>query len=155
MKKWSKSKKVLLALLAFFIIAQAIRPAKNAGNATGPRDITSVVTVPDSIMGVLQKSCYDCHSDHTVYPWYDQITPVNWWVDQHIKDGKRELNFTTFGEYPVKKMVRKIEEIGETIEKEEMPLPSYLWMHGDAKLSSSERTAIINWVRVSQKALQP
>lgn len=155
MKKWSKSKKVLVALLAFFIIAQAIRPAKNAGNATGPRDITSVVTVPDSIMGVLQKSCYDCHSDHTDYPWYDQITPVNWWVDQHIKDGKRELNFTTFGEYPVKKMVRKIEEIGETIEKKEMPLPSYLWMHGDAKLSSSERTAIINWVRVSQKALQP
>lgn len=155
MKTWSKKKKILIAFLLLFIAAQAIRPAKNAGNSSGPQDVTTVVMVPDSLMELLKNSCYDCHSNHSDYPWYDQIAPVSWWVSNHINEGKRELNFTQFGSYTTKKMAHKMEEVAETVEKEEMPISSYLWMHGNARLTKEQRSAIISWAKAAQKTLQP
>ncbi|WP_232516174.1 heme-binding domain-containing protein [Chitinophaga caeni] len=154
MKKMSSTKKILIILLLVFIVIQVIRPGKNEGQAMGTEDITSVVQVPDSIMVILKASCYDCHSDHSEYPWFDQVTPVNWWVNHHINEGKSELNFTHFGTYSAKKMHHKLDEIAETVEKGEMPLPSYLWMHGEAKLSPAQREAIINWAKSAQGSLQ-
>src|SRR5215217_2509007 len=117
-----KKKKILISILVLLIVIQVIQPAKNTGNAAGPKDITTVVQVPDNVMTVLKKSCYDCHSNNTTYPWYDNITPVNWWVADHIKEGKRELNFTDFGDYTAKRQNKKLEEIAKTVEKEQMPL---------------------------------
>ncbi len=150
MKKRSKTKKILLLLLLIFLAIQVIRPSKNNGNPTGPKDITKVVAVSDSVMFMLKKSCYDCHSDYTVYPWYDQITPVNWWVNNHVNEGKRHLNFTTFGDYTADKMDKKLDGIAETIDKGEMPINSYLWMHGDAKLNEAQRKMIVDWVAVAR-----
>lgn len=146
-KKRNKTKTILLILLGIFLAAQAVQPKKNKGSATGAKDITQAMPVPDNVMSVLKRSCYDCHSDHTTYPWYDNITPVNWWVANHIKEGKHELNFTVFSDYPAKKKAKKLEEIAETVEKSEMPLPSYLWTHGDAKLSEAEKSLLIDWAK--------
>ena len=147
MKNWSKRKKILLGLMVLFIAVQAIQPSKNQGSPTGPTDITAAMQVPDSVMTVLKKSCYDCHSNHTTYPWYDNITPVNWWVNHHINEGKRELNFSTFAEYNQRRKAKKLDESAEQIEKGEMPLKSYLLMHGDAKLTESQQKMLINWFK--------
>lgn len=141
-----------------FLAAQAIQPSKNRGNASGPKDITQVAQVPDSVMTLLKKSCYDCHSNHTDYPWYDNITPVNWWVGHHINEGKEEVNYSTFGEYTAKRQAKKLEESAEQIEKDEMPLKSYLIMHGDAKLSDAQKQVLINWfksTRAGMTGVQP
>lgn len=140
-------KKILIGLLVIFLIAQAIQPTKNRGDASGPKDIFSVVQIPENVQSILKKSCYDCHSNNTTYPWYDHITPVNWWVANHINEGKHELNFSIFGEYSAKRQTKKIEEIAETVEKEEMPLKSYLIMHGDAKLTAQEKELLVNWAK--------
>lgn len=155
MKNWSRKKKIFVGIFLLIIVSQAIRPQKNTGIPSGPKDITKAISVPDSVMVVLKKSCYDCHSDYSAYPWYDEITPVNWWVTHHINEGKRELNFTHFGEYPAKKMAHKLEEIAETVEKAQMPLPSYLWMHGDAKLTEPQKRILINWANTERKKLAP
>ena len=55
--------------------------------------------VPVNVMQILRRSCYDCHSDSTVYPWYAEIQPVGWWLNSHIEDGKRGINFNRFGSY--------------------------------------------------------
>ncbi len=144
-----KKKRILIGILVFLIVIQAIQPTKNKGNAAGPKDITSVVQVPDNVMAVLKKSCYDCHSNNTTYPWYDNITPVNWWVADHIKEGKRELNFSTFGDYTAKRQNKKLDEVAETVEKGQMPLNSYLIMHGDAKLTAQEKELLISWAKAS------
>ena len=136
-----------------FLAAQAIQPAKNQGKASGPKDITQVVQVPDSVMTVLKKSCYDCHSNYTTYPWYDNITPANWWVAHHIDEGKRELNFSTFGEYTAKRQAKKLEESAEQVEEGEMPLNSYLIMHGDAKLSDAQKRMLINWFKTARAGM--
>lgn len=155
MRRWSKRKKILLGLLLLFVAAQAVRPPKNIGKPSGTSDIATVVTVPDDVMAVLKKSCYDCHSDYSNYPWYDEITPVNWWVAHHIKEGKRELNFTQFGSYSARKKNHKLEEIAETVEKGSMPLKSYLVMHGDAKLTDAQRRAVITWANESRRRVLP
>jgi hypothetical protein len=155
MKKWSKRRKIIVGLFFLVVVSQAIRPKKNAGIPSGPTDITTKVAVPESVMVVLKQSCYDCHSDYSAYTWYDEITPVSWWVANHIEEGKRELNFTHFGEYTAKKMDHKMEEIAETVEKEQMPLPSYLWTHGEAKLTQKQKQVLIDWANNSRKALMP
>jgi hypothetical protein len=68
----------------------------------GLKDISKTLQVPDSVMYVLKKSCYDCHSNYSTHLWYDRITPVNWWVADHITEGKRRLNFTTLVSTPQK-----------------------------------------------------
>lgn len=150
-----KKRRILFILLLLVIAAQAIRPKKNDGKAAGPRDITIAVTVPDSSLAILKKSCYDCHSNHTDYPWYDRITPVNWWVTHHINEGKHDLNFTEFADYSLKRKLHKLEEIAKSLKEGWMPLNSYLWTHGDAKLSEAQRQNLIDWATASRKRLQP
>jgi uncharacterized membrane protein len=154
MKKWSKTKTVLIILLVLFLAVQAAQPSPNKGAATGPKDVTHVVEVPDSVMAVLKKSCYDCHSDYTTYVWYDKITPVNFWIDHHINEGKRELNFSAFGEYTAKRQAKKLDEIAEQVEKHEMPLGSYTLMHTDAKLTDSQRKLLISWAEAAMNQVK-
>jgi len=148
-------KKVLLLLLVLFILAQFFRPACNAGAALAATDITHVVPVPDSIMAILRKSCYDCHSNHTDYPWYNNISPVSWWLANHVKSGKRALNFTEFSTYTYRRKAHRLDDIAETVEKHEMPLSSYLWIHTDAELNDAQRQALISWSKAaSQRVMQ-
>jgi Haem-binding domain len=147
-------KKILLILLIIVVIAQFIQPPLNKGNAMADTDITHVVHVPDSIMSILKTSCYDCHSNSTTYPWYNRVTPVNWWLKNHVDDGKKHLNFTTYLNYDAKQKDHKLEEISETIDKLEMPLPSYLWTHGDAGLSDLQKKSIIEWTKYAREELK-
>jgi hypothetical protein len=148
-KKW-----VLIGLILLLVVAQAFQPSLNRGTATGPGDIMGVVSVPADVSGILKQSCYDCHSNHTTYPWYDRIAPVSWWVADHIKDGKNELNFTEFATYSPKKQRHKLEEIRETVEAGAMPLKSYLIMHGDAKLTDAQKSRIAEWTRQAEAGIR-
>ncbi len=141
-------KKILVILLVAFILIQVYpRPKKNITVGHSGNDISSVMTVEDNVLVILKRSCYDCHSDHTNYPWYSEIQPLAMWHGQHIKEGKAELNFSQFATYRAKKKDHKLEEIAEQIEKNEMPLKSYTLMHTDAKLSDEERALLIDWVK--------
>jgi hypothetical protein len=146
-------KKILIGLLIIFLLSQFIRPPHNNGNATSLSDVTHTVSVPENVMGILKKSCYDCHSNHTEYPWYSKITPVNWWLNNHIEEGKRHLNFSDFKKGSYKRMMKRMDEVGETVEKHEMPLNSYLWIHHDAKLSEEQQQMLINWSKEGQQQI--
>lgn len=148
-------KKILIGLLIVFLLSQFIRPPHNNGDPSSPTDITHMVDVPDTVMSLLKVACYDCHSNHTEYPWYSKITPVNWWLNNHIVDGKRHFNFSTFSAGSYKRMNKKMQEVGETVEKHEMPLSSYTWIHKDARLNDAQRKLIIDWAKeAEQKILQ-
>ena len=148
-------RKILIAILVILIGIQFIRPAKNNGSASGPADITHSVTVPQEIMTLLERSCYDCHSNHTDYPWYDLINPVGLWLGHHVKEGKRELNFSEFSNYESRRKNKKLDEIAEQIEKGEMPLKSYTLIHTDAKLTKQQADSLIQWAKNEQRKLSP
>lgn len=145
-------------LLLGFVIIQFFRPAKNKSEGTSKNDISTLYTVPLDVQNILKTSCNDCHSNNTVYPWSAEIQPVSWWLNSHIEDGKKDLNFSEFATYRIRRQYKKLEEINELVKENEMPLDSYLWIHKDAKLSDQQKLTIANWaeaVRDSIRAKYP
>ncbi len=140
-------KKIGLGLVAVLIILQFIRPTKNEGMALAETDILHADSVPADVEKILKTSCYDCHSNHTSYPWYTNIQPIGLWMQWHVNDGKKELNFSEFKNYKLKRQKHKFEEISEVIEEHEMPLWSYTLIHTETKLSAEQMTLLTNWAK--------
>ncbi|WP_373330805.1 heme-binding domain-containing protein [Salmonirosea aquatica] len=147
--------KIFLALAALLILAQFIRPDRNESDDR-TYDISTKYTVPDDVNHVLQVACNDCHTNKTVYPWYYNVQPVAWWLDNHITDGKRHLNFSEFTKRPIAVQNHKLEEIVEMVEEKEMPIKdyTYLGMHPDANLTDAQRELIINWAKEQMAMLK-
>jgi hypothetical protein len=139
------NKKIILLLVPVLVAIQFIRPAENHSDKPSPNDITLHYDVPDTVLAMLKHSCYDCHSNNTTYPWYDRIQPMAWWVNSHIQDGKRVLNFSEFAAYPRAKQIRKLKNTAEEIEQGGMPLNSYLWMHISSALDKGQKNIMIYW----------
>ncbi len=156
MKKFLK--RFFLLLLLVFIVIQFFRPAKNKSEGISVTDITTKYTIPQDVQAALKTACYDCHSNNTAYPWYNNIQPVAWWLADHIKEGKQELNFSEFASYKIGRQYRKLDGINKEIKDGEMPLDSYTLIHKDAILSDQQKLSISNWVtsvRDSIKAHYP
>lgn len=151
----SRTRKVLLGLLAVFIVIQFFRPEKNLSSAPTPNELFAHYQAPDSLKQLIKTACYDCHSNNTVYPWYSNIQPVAWWLDDHVKEGKRKFNFSEFATYAPKKADHKMEELIEMVKEEEMPLKSYTIIHGDSRLTPGQRTALTDWAAEIRKEIQP
>ncbi len=128
-------RKILWLLLIIIISIQFIPVSLNQSDSFSKDDFIVVTKAPLNIASILKNSCYDCHSNHTKYLWYDKIAPISWWVAGHINQAKEELNFEEWAAYSLKKKKHKLEEIVEKTQEGHMPLKSYLWMHGDSKLS--------------------
>lgn len=138
-------KKILLFLLVVFIIAQFFGPEKNEGDMASIDAFIADANPPDDVHEILKTTCYDCHSDVTRYPWYNNITPVNYWLADHIKHGKGHFNVSEWANYSTKKKDHKLDELIEMVEDKTMPLDSYTWTHGDAKLSDEQIKAVVDW----------
>lgn len=138
-------KKILFAILILLVIAQFFRPEKNDGNLESVNAFLAETNPPESVKAILQESCFDCHTNSSRYPWYNAITPVNYWLADHIKDGKKHLDFSNWKGNSVKRKDHKFEEIIEMVEEREMPLPSYTYTHSEAKLSDAQIQAVIEW----------
>ncbi|HVW99337.1 MAG TPA: heme-binding domain-containing protein [Candidatus Babeliaceae bacterium] len=147
------AKKIIIALVIVLILIQFIHPAKNANTDVSPQDITRVYAVPDSVHRILQRSCYDCHSNSTTYPWYNNFQPVSWWLAYHVSKGKKHLNFSEFGTYPKKKQLKKMAQIAKSVTEGWMPLNSYLWIHKNAVLTENEKQLIANWANDVEKQI--
>lgn len=139
------SKKILLIVLAGFIVIQLIQPARNTNGQVLPADISKVVFMPENVESLLREACYDCHSNHTRYPWYSYVQPVGWILARHISNGKAELNFSDFGSYSKRRQQSKLKAIADQVKDDEMPLVSYRFMHSEARLSKREKSIIIDW----------
>ncbi|WP_449401407.1 heme-binding domain-containing protein [Chryseobacterium wanjuense] len=96
---------------------------------------------------IINNSCYDCHSNETRYPWYSNFAPASWFLKNHINEGRKHLNFSTFATYEPKQQVDKLEECVEMVEKKEMPLESYFVGHQDAKITDEQRKILINYFK--------
>ncbi|MCD6010991.1 MAG: hypothetical protein K0Q79_853 [Flavipsychrobacter sp.] len=140
-------KKIFIILLVAFVAIQFIRPEKNNNATASADDLNALYPIPDSVQHILKKACYDCHSNNTAYPWYFNIQPVTWWMDDHIEEGKDELNFSEFGKRKIEGRIKKLKKVAKEVEEGEMPLDSYTWIHKDAVLTEQEKNTIITWAR--------
>lgn len=143
-------KKILLIILALFIFAQFFKPKENEGNL----NLTAFIeeTKPSKgIQMMLQDACYDCHSNKTNYPWYNKVTPINFWLAHHIDEGKSELNFSDWMNYSSERKIKKMHELAEEVEEKHMPITPYTFTHPKSKLSEDQITELITWAKSYNK----
>ncbi|REE24953.1 heme-binding domain-containing protein [Winogradskyella pacifica] len=138
-------KKIGLLLLIVFVVAQFFGPDKNEGDMTSVDAFFTDTNPPEDVKMILKNACLDCHSDSTRYPWYNNITPVNYWLADHVKDGKKHFNMSKWSDYSDKKKDHKLDELIEMVEDKEMPLDSYTLTHGEAKLSAAQIESVVAW----------
>ena len=148
-------KKIGIGLAALFVIIQFIRPAENNSNDE-TQSITTKYNVPKEVENILKTACYDCHSNKSDYPWYAKIQPALWWLDHHIDEGKREVNFSAFTAKRLAIQNKKFKEIAEQVETKEMPLPSYTYvgLHAEANLTDAQRQTLIQWAKAQMDTLK-
>lgn len=141
-------KKVGIVLVIALVVIQFFRPEKNISNDL-TYDISTKYEVPKEVDEILRVSCNDCHSNKTEYPWYAEIQPVGWWLNDHVEDGKRHLNFSELTKRPIAIQNHKFEEIVEMVEEKEMPLESYtyLGLHPEADLTDAQRQLLVKWAK--------
>lgn len=147
-------KNILSVLLLLFIGIQFIDVKKNISQDQSVNAIGNHYKVPEKVQTILKTSCYDCHSNNTIYPSYSKLQPVKWWLADHVNSGKRHLNFDEFNSYSREKKLKKLDEILETVKEGEMPLASYTVIHQDAKLSLSDQSQIEKWVYETKKEVK-
>lgn len=143
-------KKIGWVLVVAFIIAQFFGPEKNEGDLTSLSTFINETNPSNEVHKILKESCFDCHSNKTRYPWYSSITPINYWMADHVKVGKKKLNFSKWKDYSLRRKEHKMEELYEEVDKKNMPLDSYTWIHKEANLSESQIKIIVDWAKKEQ-----
>jgi hypothetical protein len=148
-------KKVFLGLFVLAVGLQFFRPEKNIGDVPASTDLFVLHPAPAEVRQLLAVGCYDCHSDTTRYPWYAEMQPLGWWLAQHVRDGKRELNLSAFGELTKKRQATKLEEMVDVIARRAMPLKSYTITHRDAVFTDAQIKQINDWLEALRDKVAP
>ena len=140
-----KTRWVIYGLILGIVILQLFQPQKNLGDRSVAEDLFKTAEVDKAIKDVLERSCYDCHSNFTNYPLYSYISPVSIFLGKHVKKGKEELNFSEWALISDKDKISRLVDIYESVESGEMPLQSYLIIHKEAALSEDDKEVILSW----------
>ena len=138
-------KPVLIIALVLLVLIQFFQIDKTNPPVTIGQDFLEATNPPPAINSLIKKACYDCHSNTSKYPWYTNIQPVAWWVEGHIRNGRKELNFSTWTTYERKRQAHKLDECVEVLEEKEMPMLSYMVAHPEAWINAEQREQLANW----------
>ena len=133
---------ILLSAAIAILIAQLVRPDRSNPAVQGD------LSAPPVVKDALERSCYDCHSNQTRWPWYSAVAPLSWWIHHDIGEGRRRLNFSSWTDYTSDPGTedQKLDEVARLIESRAMPPWYYLAIHPRARLTSGERVAITRWI---------
>jgi hypothetical protein len=136
-----RPRSVALAVVAVLVIIQ-FKPVTRDNPP-----IQNEIGASPEIMAILDRACYDCHSNETEWPWYSHVAPISWFVTDHVAEAREHLNFSEWPEFDMEEQEHLFEEMEEEVEDEEMPLKSYLMLHREARLTPDDREVLLRWVR--------
>ncbi len=143
--------KIIALVLVFgFVVIQFYRPDRTNLPVVQAETLEATTQVSENVAAILKRSCSDCHSNETIYPWYSNISPFSWLLADHIEEGRRELNYSVWNTYSAKKKRHKFEKICEQITSGEMPHNQYLWLHADAQLSEEDKKIVCDWAETEK-----
>ena len=157
MKKGRLIRKILkwtaIALAVIFVALQFIRPARTNPPIDESRTILARTHVTPEAAAIMDRSCNDCHSNQTRWPWYSNVAPVSWFVIDHVNVGRREMNFSDWAQYSTDDQQGLLKKICREVKEGAMPLSSYLRMHHDAKLSNEDVRTLCDWANAESLRL--
>jgi Haem-binding domain len=144
---------IVLVVAVGLIGLQFVRPARTNPAVDQSQTIYARQQVNPQVAAILDRSCHDCHSNATRWPWYSNVAPVSWFVIDHVNHARTHLNFSEWGRLDNRQTVKKLEEICEEVEDGEMPLESYTYIHWSAKLSPEDIRVLCEWANVERSRL--
>jgi Haem-binding domain len=147
MLRWLK--RVILPLSAVLLLIQVFRPPRTNPPVDPKQEIRANLAVDPAVAGVFARSCNDCHSDRTVWPWYSHVAPVSWLVISDVNRGRKALNFSAWSTYRAEERRKQLAEICKEVTEGEMPGFSYTLIHREAKLGAAEVVAVCRWAQNS------
>jgi hypothetical protein len=136
---------VVLAWLGLLLAIQMIRPARTNPPTEPSGTLAASMAVPAATMAVLERSCRDCHSNDTRWPWYSNVAPLSWMLIDHVNSGRRHFNYSEWGRYTPDKSRKLLHDICEETRKGSMPVGSYTLLHHDARLSAADVQTLCTW----------
>ena len=134
-------RRILLGLLVLFLAIQVV-PVERPNPPGG-----EWLPTPPAVEKILHRSCIDCHSNQTRWPWYAYVAPASWLVTHDVEEGRDHLNFSTWEIYDEDERIDHLDEIAEVIEDGDMPLWFYVPLHPDARLSADDSATLIRWAK--------
>ena len=137
-------KRLLIAGLVVFLVIQFVGPARTNPASDPNKAITKTIPVPKDVQAILDRSCRDCHTNNTTWPWYSHVAPMSWGVIGHVNDGRGNLNFSEWPEGP-EEAADLLDSICKEVKQGKMPIDQYVWLHGEAKLSADDKTTLCKW----------
>lgn len=138
-------KLLAVALAALFAVAQFVRPARTNPPTARDQSFESHVRMTPEVARLLERSCNDCHSNQTEWPWYSHVAPASWFVVDHVNHGRSHLNFSEWARFDENERADMLEHICHEAKRGTMPLDSYTLLHKDAKLSPADIRTLCDW----------
>ena len=144
---------IAIVLIVVFLGIQFIRPARTNPPVDESQTIFSRTQMTPQVSTILVRSCRDCHSNKTVWPWYTNVAPISWWLTNHVNEGRQNLNLSEWGRLPPDRQDRKLRQICDEVSDAVMPLSSYLPMHPQARLSAEDKKTLCDWTDAERARL--
>jgi hypothetical protein len=146
--KWA-----VIAIALLFVGAQFVPTGMSNPPVDQSRIMESRLRVTPEVGAILARSCNDCHTQQTRYPWYSKVAPFSWLLASHIKEGRDHLNFSDWAGYDAEEQDLFLQNICRITRHGSMPISSYLYIHRDAKLSQADVQTLCDWTNAERDKL--
>jgi hypothetical protein len=136
-----------------FVGIQFKRPARTNPPIDESQTIYAKTQMTPQVKQLLERSCRDCHSNNTAWPWYTNVSPVSWFTVDHVEQARRDLNFSEWGQYDQRRQGRRLQQMCDLVKDGSMPLSSYTPLHRGSKPSADDITALCDWTESERTRL--
>lgn len=153
MRKWIK--RSVVGAIILLVVIQVIRPARTNPSIDPTREITARLSVESSVASIFARSCNDCHSNRTIWPWYSSVAPVSWLVISDVSRGRRHMNLSDWAAIPPQRIARTLDRMCKEVRSGDMPMTVYVPMHPLARLTPSDVDMICRWTDTTRQNLPP
>lgn len=155
MKRFAKLLKwVGIVIICLFLVVQFMRPARTNPEVDPSQTLQARVQIPSNVAAILDRSCQDCHSNATRWPWYSNVAPFSWLLVDHVNEGRQHLNLSEWGRLDNRRARNKLEEICDEVKIGAMPMASYTWIHRSAILSAENVNTLCDWANAERARLE-
>lgn len=138
-------KQSFIALALLFLVIQLFNPVRRNPPVDPAREIAAIHPLNPEVSAVLQRSCNDCHSNRTAWPWYSHVAPASWLIAHDVNEGRDALNFSEWTSYNSEKSRELLGKVCEEARDRQMPISQYTLVHPQARLTANDVQALCSW----------
>lgn len=149
MRKWFR--RIFWTVFVFLVLAQFIPVPRTNPSVDASKTLAATTPVPPEVAGIIERSCQDCHSNLTRWPWYSHVAPISWGVWNDVRAARSRMNFSEWGTLSDRRKDTRLGDIVEQVTAGDMPDSKYLWIHRDAKLTAQDKKTLIDWAEATRK----